>query len=183
MLSFLLLSEGISCSSLSSDIWLCTPTSPRRPTNLNSGKARCIGWRRSVKMGGSKAHPWEQLPLVSSRETTWPLCPGQWGATGALEDALTSSVNDPVAVVQSGCLCPSSNQKLPFTQTQRQRPVHSSCNLQENFFFFSRWLRLLRNKAGRSSGIRRQRAKTATLVAARNCGGFLCSTWHKDKFF
>lgn len=105
-------------ASVSSDIWLCTPTSPRRLTNLNLGKGRCIGWQRSVKMGGSKAHLWEQLPPVSSRETTWPLCPGQWGAAGALEDALRSSVNDPAP--SGNHLCPSINQILPILPPHRR---------------------------------------------------------------
>lgn len=145
--------------------------------NLNSGKARCIGWRRSVKMGGSKAHPWEQLPLVSSRETTWPLCPGQWGATRALEDTLTSSVNDPVAIRAAVC-APAAIRSFPSHRGSAST-LYTVAAIYSRIFF-SRWLCLLRNKAGRSSGIRRQRAKTATLVAACNCGSFLCSTWHKD---
>lgn len=58
--------------------------------------------------------------------------------------------------------------------------LYTVAAIYSRIFFFLRWLCLLRNKAGRSSGIRRQRAKTATLVAACNCGSFLCSTWHKD---
>lgn len=146
------------------------PTSPRRLTNLNLGKGRCIGWRRSVKMGGSKAHLWEQLPLVSSRETMWPLCPGQWGAAGAMEGAWSSSVNDPAPSCNpSRCLCPSINQRLPIL------PLHKGSGSTLNTvaaiysIIFSCWLCLPRNKASRLSGIRRQRAKTATL-AARNCG-------------
>lgn len=64
--------------SSSADIWLCTPTSPRRPTSWSWGKGRCIGWRRSVKTAGSKAPRCERPPRASSRETTWPPCPGQW---------------------------------------------------------------------------------------------------------
>lgn len=60
------------------DIWLYTPTSPRRLTSLNLGKGRCTGWQRSVKTGGSKAPHWELLPPGSSQETTSPPCPGQW---------------------------------------------------------------------------------------------------------
>lgn len=64
--------------SSSADIWLCTPTSPRRPTSWSWGKGRCIGWRRSVKTAGSKAPRCERPPPASSQETTWPPCPGQW---------------------------------------------------------------------------------------------------------
>lgn len=157
----------ISCSSdasVPSDIWLCTPTSPRRLTSLNLGKGRCIGWRRSVKMGGSKAHLWEQLLLVSSRETTWPLCPGQWGAAGAVEDALSSSV-----------CAQASSRGFPFPGSS----LNTVAAIYSLNFFHADCVSL-RNKASRSSGVRRQRAKTVTLVAARNCGRSLCSTWHKE---
>lgn len=72
------------CRLCSSDIWLYTPTSPKRLTSSSLGKGRCIGWQRSVKMGGSKAHHWEPLPPVSSQGTTSPPCPGQWAQPWAL---------------------------------------------------------------------------------------------------
>lgn len=82
MIFIICLSQFVSCR-FSPDIWLYTPTSLRKLTSLNLGKGRCTGWQRNVKTGGSKAPRWEPLPPASSRETTSPLCPGQWAQAWA----------------------------------------------------------------------------------------------------
>lgn len=105
------------------------------------------------------------------------------GCSQRVEGVLSLSVNDP-APAASGCnpshwLWWSIIRALLFClHTKEEADI-----MQQLWFtvsFFSQWLRLLRNNASRSSGIRRLRATTAILVAPCNCGRCLCSTWHKD---
>lgn len=106
------------------------------------------------------------------------------GCSQGAEGALSSSVNDP-APGASGCnpshgLWWSIIRALLFCLHTKAEEADLMQQLQFTVSFFSRWLRLLRNNASRSSGIRRLRATTAILVAPCNCGRSLCSTWHKD---